>query len=52
VRLLTGNGPQAIDQQTAELRSILTDRRPAQPGSRRKGEEPGSRATAAAFPAY
>jgi len=25
VRLLTGNGPQAIDQQTAKLRSILTD---------------------------
>ncbi|MEU4249336.1 hypothetical protein AB0F15_18185 [Amycolatopsis sp. NPDC026612] len=25
VRLLTGNGPQAIDRQTAELRSILTD---------------------------
>ena len=24
VRLLTGNGPQAIDQQTAKLRSILT----------------------------
>src|SRR5207249_5127246 len=25
VRLLTGNGPQAIDQQTAKLRTILTD---------------------------
>ena len=25
VRLLTGNGPQAIDQQTAKLRRILTD---------------------------
>jgi hypothetical protein len=25
VRLLTGNGPQAIDQQTATLRTILTD---------------------------
>jgi len=28
VRLLTGNGPQAIDQQTAKLRSILTGNRP------------------------
>jgi hypothetical protein len=25
VRLLTGNGPQAIDKQTAKLRTILTD---------------------------
>jgi hypothetical protein len=24
VRLLTGNGPQAIDQQTTKLRSVLT----------------------------
>jgi hypothetical protein len=30
VRLLTGNGPQAIDQQTAKLRSILTSTRAAQ----------------------
>ncbi|MDF2562995.1 MAG: chaperone protein HchA [Microbacterium sp.] len=30
VRLLTGNGPQAVDQQTAELRSILTSTRGAQ----------------------
>ncbi|MET0729152.1 MAG: hypothetical protein ABWZ76_12725, partial [Acidimicrobiales bacterium] len=27
VRLLTGNGPQAIDQQTAKLRSVLTSNR-------------------------
>lgn len=27
VRLLTGNGPQAIDQQTAKLRAILTEAR-------------------------
>jgi hypothetical protein len=27
VRLLTGNGPQAIDQQTAKLRSVLTGNR-------------------------
>ena len=27
VRLLTGNGPQAIDQQTTKLRNILTDTR-------------------------
>jgi len=30
VRLLTGNGPQAIDQQTAKLRTILTDTSAAQ----------------------
>jgi hypothetical protein len=30
VRLLTGNGPQAIDQQTAKLRTILADT-PAHP---------------------
>jgi putative intracellular protease/amidase len=30
VRLLTGNGPQAIDQQTAKLRTILTDTPAAQ----------------------
>ena len=30
VRLLTGNGPQAVDKQTAELRSILTDTPAAQ----------------------
>jgi putative intracellular protease/amidase len=33
VRLLTGNGPQAIDQQTAELRSILTHSPAARPTS-------------------
>jgi len=30
VRLLTGNGPQAIDQQTAKLRSTLTGTRGSQ----------------------
>ncbi|MFJ9026764.1 hypothetical protein ACIRPU_43580 [Streptomyces sp. NPDC102259] len=33
VRLLTGNGPQAIDKQTAELRSILTHSPAARPTS-------------------
>ncbi|HEV8698774.1 MAG TPA: hypothetical protein VGQ89_13850 [Candidatus Limnocylindrales bacterium] len=33
VRLLTGNGPQAIDQHTAKLRSVLTGTRAAQPTS-------------------
>ncbi len=32
VRLLTGNGPQAIDQQTAKLRNILTDTPAARTG--------------------
>src|SRR6266508_338764 len=32
VRLLTGNGPQAIDQQTAKLRNILTDTTAARTG--------------------
>jgi putative intracellular protease/amidase len=33
VRLLTGNGPQAIDQQTAKLRSVLTSTRAARRAS-------------------
>jgi putative intracellular protease/amidase len=33
VRLLTGNGPQAIDQQAAKLRRVLTSTRAAQPAS-------------------
>ncbi|WP_328544807.1 hypothetical protein [Streptomyces europaeiscabiei] len=33
VRLLTGNGPQAIDKQTAKLRSVLSDN----PAARRTG---------------
>src|SRR6266568_4782762 len=33
VRLLTGNGPQAIDQQAAKLRSVLTSTRTAQRAS-------------------
>jgi putative intracellular protease/amidase len=33
VRLLTGNGPQAIDQQAAKLRSVLTSTRAAQRAS-------------------
>src|SRR5207245_7680742 len=32
VRLLTGNGPQAIDEQTAKLRNILTDTLAARTG--------------------
>src|SRR5438477_5661890 len=36
VRLLTGNGPQAIDQQTAKLRTILTDTPAAQRTSRKQ----------------
>ncbi|HEV7184432.1 MAG TPA: hypothetical protein VGN33_08030 [Leifsonia sp.] len=37
VRLLTGNGPQAIDQQAAKLRSILTNSRAAQrPGTKQR----------------
>ena len=35
VRLLTGNGPQAIDEQTAKLRSVLTSTRAAQRASGR-----------------
>jgi len=30
VRLLTGNGPQAIDQQAAKLRNVLTSTRTPQ----------------------
>jgi len=33
VRLLTGNGPQAIDQQAAKLRSVLTSTRAARRAS-------------------
>jgi hypothetical protein len=33
VRLLTGNGPQAIDQHTAKLRSVLTSTRTARRAS-------------------
>ena len=41
VRLLTGNGPQAIDQQAAKLRNVLTSTRAAQRSIAMTGVDPG-----------